>query len=240
MWLISRQKAVLFILAAGIDWLLMSPVSLPSAIIFDWDNTLVDSWPVIRDALNTTLTAYDMAPWTLAETRQRVRKSLRESFPDLFGDKWQEAADVFYGRYEEIHAAMIEPIIGTSDLLSAISDLGIYQCVVSNKRGDYLRKEAAQLGWSHYFGQLVGATDAPRDKPASDPVHMALKDSGVSADPAVWFIGDTDIDMECAIRANCAAILLRPEPPEGVEFGDYAPHFHFETAEALCKQLRNL
>ena len=26
----------------------------PCAILFDWDNTLVDSWPTILDALNTT------------------------------------------------------------------------------------------------------------------------------------------------------------------------------------------
>ncbi len=219
---------------------LMTVNTLPDAIIFDWDNTLVDSWPVIRDALNTTLTTYGLVPWTMDETRQRVRKSLRDTFPDLFGDKWQEAADVFYGRYEDIHAEMIEPSAGAGDLLAAISELGIYQCVVSNKRGDFLRSEAEKLGWSQYFGQLVGANDAPRDKPASDPVHMALKDSGVAAAPAVWFVGDTDIDMECAIRANCAAILLRAEPPEGLEFGDYSPHFHFETAEALCKRLRNL
>jgi phosphoglycolate phosphatase len=37
----------------------MSPaLALPKAVIFDWDNTLVDSWPVIHHALNETLEAY--------------------------------------------------------------------------------------------------------------------------------------------------------------------------------------
>ena len=35
---------------------------LPRAILFDWDNTLVDSWPTILDALNTTFEAFHMAP----------------------------------------------------------------------------------------------------------------------------------------------------------------------------------
>jgi phosphoglycolate phosphatase len=37
-------------------------VILPRAILFDWDNTLVDTWPTILDALNTTFEAFHMAP----------------------------------------------------------------------------------------------------------------------------------------------------------------------------------
>ncbi|PPR65951.1 MAG: hypothetical protein CFH03_00782, partial [Alphaproteobacteria bacterium MarineAlpha3_Bin2] len=37
----------------------------PRAILFDWDNTLVDSWPTIIDALNVTLEAYGKTPWTM-------------------------------------------------------------------------------------------------------------------------------------------------------------------------------
>jgi len=218
----------------------MPSKSLPRAIIFDWDNTLVDSWPVIRDALNTTFLAYDMQPWTMDETRKRVRKSLRESFPDLFGDKWQEAADVFYGRYGDIHAAAIEPLTGVSQLLTDISERGIYQAVVSNKRGDYLRKEAKELEWTSHFGHIIGANDAPRDKPASDPVHMALKGSGIEPDQTVWFVGDADIDMECAIKANCVPVLMRESSPETGEFDHYPPQLSFGSAEALCKRLRKL
>ena len=54
----------------------------PQAIIYDWDNTLVDSWPPIQDALNTTFVAFNMPPWSMNEVRERVRKSMRESFPD--------------------------------------------------------------------------------------------------------------------------------------------------------------
>lgn len=218
----------------------MPNTSIPNAVIFDWDNTLVDSWPVIQDALNTTLTTFDHDPWTLEETRQRVRKSLRESFPDLFGEKWQEAADVFYKRYGEIHATTIKPIAGVSELLSELTSTGIYLGVVSNKTGDFLRKEASTLGWAKYFGHIVGANDAPRDKPASDPVHMALAGTGIEPGQNVWFVGDTDIDLECAIRADCVPVLMRAEAPNTNEFDDFPPQFHFDSAEALCKRLRKL
>lgn len=216
------------------------PKHLPRAVIYDWDNTLVNSWPVIHDALNTTLTTYGHEPWTLEQTRARVRKSLRESFPGLFGDKWREAAEVFYARYDEIHTEGVEPITGISQLLAIVAELGIYQAVVSNKRGDYLRKEAKHLGWHDYFGQIIGANDAANDKPAIEPVHMALDGSGFPPDHDIWFIGDADIDMECAIKAECTPILLRAKPPEGAEFSAFPPQFHFANAETLCKRLRKL
>jgi len=213
---------------------------LPKAIIFDWDNTLVDSWPVIHDALNTTLTAFGHPPWTLAETQRRVRKSMRDSFPGLFGEQWQQAAGVFYERYEDIHANTIRPLEGAEDMLQSISALDVYLGVVSNKRGDFLRLEADQLGWSGYFGRLVGANDAEHDKPAAEPVEMALNGSGEGPGERVWLIGDADIDMECAHNAGCTPVLLRQEKPAPDEFLTFPPKWQFGTCDALCKWLRNL
>src|SRR5579884_366854 len=68
-----------------------SVIARPRAVLFDWDNTLVDSWATIHHALNIVMTAMDMPQWSLAETKSRVRLSLRESFPRHFGARWEEA-----------------------------------------------------------------------------------------------------------------------------------------------------
>ena len=174
------------------------------------------------------------------EVRGRVRKSLRDSFPYIFGDQWHNAANIFYERYEEIHATSIKPIKGTTKMLTFNSKIGIFQAIVSNKRGDYLRTEAETLGWTDFFGAIIGANDAVCDKPAVDPVHMALSNSGFLAGQSVWFVGDTDIDMECAIKANCIPVLLRDGIEKKGEFSKFSPQLRFQTAEALCKYLRNL
>ena len=54
-----------------------SPLRRPRAILFDWDNTLVDNWAVIHTALNAALTAMGHTPWTFADTKRRVRASAR-------------------------------------------------------------------------------------------------------------------------------------------------------------------
>ena len=135
----------------------------------DWDNTLVDSWPIIHDALNTTFRAFGLRPWTLSETRQKVRHSMRDTFPKLFGDRWEVAGEVFYKHYGAIHAKKLEPTNGAEEMLHGLSVVGIYLGIVSNKKGDFLRTEAAHLGWDQYFGGIVGANDAKNDKPVAGP-----------------------------------------------------------------------
>src|SRR5216684_1044345 len=65
----------------------------PRAILFDWDNTLVDSWATIHEALNFLMRAMGKPEWSLAQTRERVRLSLRDAFPLHFGERWEEARD---------------------------------------------------------------------------------------------------------------------------------------------------
>ncbi len=219
---------------------LRPPAAKPRAILFDWDNTLVDSWPIIHDALNVTLTAFGHEPWTLDETRARVRKSMRDSFPPLFGDEWKAAGEVFYRRYAEIHADKLLPSPGAEAMLAAVSAAGVYLGVVSNKKGDYLRIEARRLGWDRYFGALVGAFDAEWDKPAEAPVRLALAGSGVAPGPAVWIAGDADIDLECAHNAGCTPILIRASAPAPGEFDAHPPAGHFGGCDALCKYVKNL
>ena len=218
----------------------MTASARPQAILFDWDNTLVDTWPAIHDAVNWTLTAFGLVPWTFEETRGRVRKSMRDSFPALFGERWQEAVKVFYDRFEANHLNALEPLEGAGEMLVELSRAGIYLGVVSNKKGDYLRREAAHLGWHDHFGRIVGALDAERDKPAVEPVDMALSESGIGRGGRVWFAGDTDIDLECACNAGCVPVLIRDTTPGPGEFGKFFPTWHVKSCQALCKLVRRL
>lgn len=216
------------------------PDTLPKAVLFDWDNTLVDTWPVIHDAMNATLSAMDHPVWTLDETRARVRRALREAFPDLFGDRWEEAREVFYGRFREIHLERLEVCAGAEELLQILVEKGVYLGVVSNKSGDHLRREADHLGWSSYFTRLVGAMDAPKDKPAIDPVIMALDGSGLALGEHIWFVGDTRIDMECAYEATCTPVLICNSSLDEEKYANFLPKYSFSSLPALTGLVSNL
>ncbi|MBV9199378.1 MAG: HAD hydrolase-like protein, partial [Alphaproteobacteria bacterium] len=75
----------------------------PRAILFDWDNTLIDSWTTIHEALNAVMAEMERPLWSLRETKERVRLSLRESFPVYFGDRWEEARRIYLDIFRSIH-----------------------------------------------------------------------------------------------------------------------------------------
>ncbi len=182
----------------------------PRAILFDWDNTLVDAWGTIQLALNAALTAMGFQAWTMEETRIRVRASLRDTFPRMFGDRWTEARDIFYATYRARHLDAVRALPEAGEVTSCLARQGFYLGVVSNKTGPLLRAEAAKLGWDRHFGRMVGAGDAKTDKPAPDPVYLAVQELSITNYNTVWFIGDAAIDVECARHAGCIAILVGP------------------------------
>ncbi len=211
----------------------------PRAIVFDWDNTLVDSWGTIHDALNFLMAAMDKPPWTIEETRERVRLSLREAFPAIFGDRWEEARQIYLDRFQAIHLARLTPLPGREAMLRLLAENGIYLSLVSNKTGDVLRREVEHLGWTALFGKIVGAGDAPSDKPHPAPVAMALRPSGIAPGDDVWFVGDTAVDMECALAAGCIPVLLGEAEPVG-EFAQFAPALTAADCAALFRALEGL
>ena len=216
-----------------------SALKPPRAVLFDWDNTLVDSWATIHEALNFLMRAMDQPEWSLADTKEKVRLSLREAFPLHFGERWEEARDIYLDHFRAIHLDRLAPLPGREAMLRRLAGEGIYLGVVSNKTGELLRREVARLGWSGFFGSIVGAGDAPADKPACEPVHLALAPSGVAAGDEVWFVGDTAVDMECAEKAGCIGILLGATEP-GEEFARFAPRLSFADEGSLYRSLQDL
>jgi phosphoglycolate phosphatase len=211
----------------------------PRAIIFDWDNTLVDSWGTIHDALNFLMTAMEKPLWTIEETREKVRLSLRDAFPAIFGDRWEEARQIYMDRFRAIHIERLTPLPGREAMLRMLAEGGIYLSLVSNKTGAVLRREVAHLGWTPLFGSIVGAGDAHTDKPHCAPVELALQPSGIAPGPDVWFVGDTAVDMECALASGCVPVLLGTVESE-IEFAEFPPVLTVADGAALFRILEGL
>ncbi len=208
---------------------------VPTVLLYDWDNTLVDGWAGITAALNAVFTAFDRPHWTVEDTRNRVRVSLRESFPVMFGDRWEQARDLFYATLTDRHLDHVTPMPGAAEALLAGS--GLPQGVVSNKAGAFLRREVVHLRWEPHFGSVVGAGDASADKPSPAPIFMALEQLRLPPGRSVWYLGDTALDMQAARAAGVTAVMIGDALHDGgVERA--APDIHFRDAHALAAHLR--
>lgn len=217
----------------------LSPAALPapSAILWDWDNTLVDAWAGVQAGMNAALGAFGLPEWSREEVRGRARLSLRDAFPAIFGAEWEHARDIFYTAVKARHLEVLTLLPGTLQALDAAAAWP--QGIVSNKQGGILRAEVAHLGWAPRFGAVIGAGDATADKPAADPVLLALRQLGVAPGRAVWFIGDTGVDMQAARAAGCSAVLLGDAAHDG-GIAAVAPDAAFADGDALAACLRGL
>lgn len=211
----------------------------PKAILFDWDNTLADTWPIIHKALTHAFETMGETPWTLQETKERVHRSLRDSFPEVFKDRWEEAGKAYIDCFEKIHLDYLSPLEGAKEVLDALRNHDIYVAVVSNKTGYNLRKEIHHLGWENYFSKIIGAKDAHKDKPDPAPVIMALEGSNLKPSQEVWFIGDTVTDLECARNTNCKSVFYGKEDLSHPRFLGIKPDLHVEDHTALQNVIKD-
>ncbi|MDB5414685.1 MAG: family hydrolase [Rubritepida sp.] len=207
-------------------------IPAPKAILFDWDNTLIDGWAAIQAGLNAAFAAFGKPAWSREQVLANVRKSLRDSFPEHFGDEWERARDIFYEAVRATHLEVIRPLPDSIAMLDAVAHLPLG--VVSNKQGPLLRAEAAHLGWNVRFGSLIGAGDAMADKPSGMPLHLALKSMGLMAGPSIWYVGDTSIDMQAARAAGCTAVLLGDAAHDG-GVAAVSPDIDFADGVALAR-----
>ncbi len=209
--------------------------SAPSAVIFDWDNTLVDTWPCIIHTMNATLKAMGQEPWSISEAKQRIAKSLRDSFPVLFGDKWTKARDVFYEELEKCHLDMLTLLPGAEDVINLLEQRGIPIAIVSNKTGNYLRDEMSHLGWDERFAFVAGAGDLDHDKPAPDAIFRFLERVKLAPGHDIWFVGDSHVDVEAAHAGGCTSIFLKGD-------GEHAPNTENPPHIVIndCRELSSL
>jgi phosphoglycolate phosphatase len=193
---------------------LTASIPRPSIVLFDWDNTLVENWRTVQAAFNAALADAGRAPFDLEQVIFQARHSSRDIFPEIFGNDWQHARSVFYDHFAANHLAGLSVMPGADELLQVLREQDVPLGIVSNKKGDLLRREIAHLGWSTRFVSVVGATDAPKDKPDPAPVFRALELAGFASAADAWLVGDTDVDMRAAIAAGCTPVLVGPGPGE--------------------------
>ena len=184
----------------------------PRAILFDWDNTLVDTWGVIHYAVNETLKQYDHPLWELETLKKHSHQSSRDLFPDIFKDKVQEATTFFYQTIDRTHLEQLEVLPHAKNLLDFLNQQNIPMAVISNKRSDILQKEITHLGWDFFFQAVVGSGDAVRDKPYADPILLALERMQQPPSLSHWYVGDTITDWRSAKESGCQPIALWTDP----------------------------
>ena len=183
----------------------------PTAFFFDWDNTLAENWQAVEEAINAARQSCGLPAWSPQEVKNNAKLSLRDNFPRWFGEKWEDARDVFYENFKVQHLKTIRLLPAVDELLTFLTAEKIPCAIISNKSGEYLRSEVTTLGLLHHFFAIIGAGDAEKDKPDRAVIDKAKKELLEMQTRNIWFVGDTDVDMECARTGECIAVLVNSD-----------------------------
>ncbi|QGR02999.1 HAD family hydrolase [Ehrlichia ruminantium] len=177
----------------------------PTAVIFDWYNTLIN-----------TKVSIDRTIFNQVLNKMGYKDIDLNSLPDatvlkylamLLGDKWKEGITLYENSLEK--SQKLDNFVlndGAIELLDTLKENNITMAIVSNKNGKSLRSEIQNKNLSHYFNSIIGSGDTTSTKPSPEPVLAALSYLNIQPSKDVFFIGDSISDIQSATDAGCLPI----------------------------------
>ena len=216
----------------------MNLLKKPDAILFDWDGTLVDTIQVLTKSYNDVFSHFGKPLWTIEDGKKNIRTSSRETFPEMFGNRSDEALQIYYDSIEKYHLEHLKKMEGVEEFLLMLKSKNIPLGVISNKRDHYLKKEIEHLGWNNYFAAIVGAGRGAKDKPDPEVMEIALNEMRLPLKGLeLWYVGDTEVDLELAANYGCRKIFISHGFGTLENAEKYSPDFIARSCAELGKGL---
>ena len=215
-------------------------LAYPKVVLFDWDNTLVDSLPLVLESIVHTFAAFGRDMELEEDIGINMHKSARDILSIYFPGNEAKADEIFKAKYASLKAE-IKPFDSAEAALKELSRLNICTAIVSNKRSIFLRDEVTALNWDKYFQIILGSGDSAEDKPSGIPVQNALKGMKQHDIPRehIWFVGDSHVDMKAAYNSGCVPVLFSATEDLGSVYQDCMPKVQLNSYQTLLSYLAN-
>lgn len=172
-----------------------------SYLVFDIDGTMLDTEHAILSSLKDTL--HDMIHRDVPVGELKFALGIPgDVVLDRLGVHDTALAEEIWYEHMLKYRSSIRLFDGIGNLLEDLKAAGYGLGIVTSKtRKEYADDFAGPFGLSGLFGSVVCAEDAPRPKPAPDPLLACLGMANVSAGDALY-IGDAVYDSQCAESAG--------------------------------------
>jgi phosphoglycolate phosphatase len=178
------------------------------AVLFDFDGTLIDSYPAITASVNHVRAGHGLPPLNEPEVRRHVGRGLayllEQTVPGADQPRDQD-------RYREHHPGVM--LTGTRllphamEALRVIHNSGRRVGVCSNKPRAFTKELLEYLQIGPFVDAAFGPEDVARPKPAPDMLRHALSWLHVAAAEALY-IGDMVVDIETALAAGVSVWVV--------------------------------
>ncbi len=171
-------------------------------VLFDFDGTLVDSYPAITASVNYVRAHHHLPPLAESEVRRHVGRGpaylLEHTVP---GSEPVGDLALYRRHHPSVMRAGTYLMPGVADMMTALKESGRATAICSNKPVAFTRALLDHFGLTGLVDAVFGPEDVPRPKPAPDMVLAALAGLRVSAGLALY-VGDMTVDIETARGAG--------------------------------------
>ena len=181
------------------------------AVVFDLDGTLLNTVEDIAFAMNTVLARHNLPLHSVADYHYFIGKGLanlvRVTVPEP--QRTAELLELYLAEIMEEYAKSLDtktkPYAGIAELLTGLTEKGIRLAILSNKTHCFM-PEVVKTYFSQWSFELVfGARPGIPIKP--NPYSALEIAELLQLQPQqIVYLGDTDIDMQTAIRAGMFAV----------------------------------
>ena len=189
-----------------------------TTVIFDFDDTLVNSYDARLDALQRVFTAAGIHdPTAEAFFRDMEGRQLEDALRPLESREGLQPQELFQGyrrTYWTKKAGLISLFPGVIQVLEELSSRGFKLGILTQKgwifevegRRVGASEELVEVGARDFFSVGVGFESVTNHKPHPEGVLLALE--GLGAEPGQCVVvGDTPADMGAARAAGCWSCL---------------------------------
>ena len=174
------------------------------AVLFDLDGTLTDTLVDIADAMNRALRLHGLPEWPVEAYRYLVGNGAKVLSERCVRERQELSAAVrqtYQAYYETHNLVQTKPYEGVPEMLQALVDRGIRLAVFSNKPDADTKAVVRHFFPEIPFAAVRGQVEGVPVKP--DPTGaLAVADEMGLAPGDFLYLGDTAVDMECALAAG--------------------------------------
>lgn len=181
------------------------------ALIWDLDGTLLDSYEVIVSSLQETLREKGIS----RDKGEILRYVIRFSVMDFLRKTAEETGCSVSLLSERCHAlsaaanSSIGPMPHAREILEQTAAMGIPSFVFTHK-GCSAFEILERTGLLLFFTEVVTGADGFPRKPSPDAVNYLTEKYGLVREKT-YYVGDRQLDMECAANAGIQGILFLPQ-----------------------------
>ena len=173
------------------------------------DGTLFDTLPSLSAAANDVLLQAGLHEVSMPILRPALNQGLRPLFQKSIDvqvtpvdPRWaSELETQYFEHYMQKWLATAPLYAHVQQTLSDLKSRGVKLGICTNRDRTSTEVLLTKAGIPNIFDVIVGLGDAPRPKPAADPLLLALDRLGIAAHEAL-FVGDSYMDASCAQLSN--------------------------------------